>query len=898
MKKVSSLLLIFLGLMALSAAAQNGSIRGKVFDNTGEPLPFANVIIDRINKGTACDLDGIFEMKDVPPGTYQLKITFVGYRPKILDGVVVNANQITTISDVVMGGDVTDARVLPMILPDMDEVELRGNVLSSAAVISVRGSSKTPIAKSDVSASEIEKLNNGQDLPYMVQNTPSVVVTSDAGAGVGYTGLRIRGSDQTRINVTINGIPYNDPESQGVFWVNLPDMASSVDNLQIQRGVGSSTNGAGAFGGSMSLNTLTIPENAYAQVNNSFGSFNTMKNTVAFGSGRINGKWKFEGRLSQITSDGYIDRASADLKSYYMSGAYDDGRTSIQALVFGGKERTYQSWYGTPESRLNNDREGMLAHAANEGYSEAQTENLLNSGRTYNFYLYENEVDDYAQDHYQLHLNHRFGNYLTAQLSGHYTYGRGFFEQQRLGEDFSDYGLNPIVYGTTQGFTADLDADGNPINLGFESNYQGGDIEFSHDVVNDAQGNPITDPSGQVLVNSQAGINETDLIRRRWLSNDFYGVTYSLNYRKNRVNAILGGAYNDYDGDHFGELIWMEHANGTQFGDLYYLNNGRKKDFNTYLKVDYRVNERLSVFGDVQYRNVNYFTSGIDADRRNIAVGDTLDFINPKVGASYKVSRKDWVYASYSVGNREPVRNDYIDALDGTKPTHETLYDLEFGYKRRSEKYLVELNFYDMQYDNQLVLTGALNDVGSAIRTNVAKSYRRGVEAAFVWNIIPGLRWNLNATYSQNKIEDYEYVLYDYTNGFDVIVEEYQDTDIAFSPDIIANTGVEFKFFDTDKHMLSAEWIVRYVGEQYLDNTSNADRSIDAYLLNDARVTYTVKNRLFKTASLNLLVNNVLDAQYSSNGYTYSYVFGENITENFFYPQAGTNFLLALNLGF
>ncbi len=894
MKKVNSLLILIFGLMTMSSFGQDSNVLGRVLDDQGEPLPFANVLIEGTGMGVATDFDGNYRLAGVPPGTYTIKYTFVGYDPVTKEGIEVKAGTDTKVPDVRMGNIYIGVDILPAL--DLEMV--RGNLLNLAAIVSIRGNEDAPIAKTTVSSSEIEKLNNGQDLPYMVQNTPSVVVTSDAGTGIGYTGLRIRGSDQTRINVTINGIPYNDPESQGVFWVNLPDMASSLDNLQIQRGVGSSTNGAGAFGASMSLNTLMIPNQAFAQINNSFGSFNTMKNTVAFGSGLIDGKWKFEGRLSQITSDGYIDRASADLKSYYMSGAYDNGRTSIQALVFGGKERTYQSWYGTPESRLNNDEEAMRTHAANEGYSEAQLQNLLNSGRTYNFYLYENEVDDYAQDHYQLHLNHRIGNYLTAQLSGHYTYGRGFFEQERLGEDFEDYGLQPIVFGADQAFTADVDGEGNPVNLGFESSYQSSDVEFVHEVVNDAQGNPILDPNGNVLVNSQAGISQTDLIRRRWLSNDFYGLTYSLNYKRNRVNAVLGGAYNDYDGDHYGELIWMEQANGTQQGDLYYLNNGRKKDFNTYIKLDYRVNEKLSIFGDVQYRNVTYFTSGIDADRRSISVGDTLDFVNPKVGATYKVSRRDWIYASYSVGNREPVRNDYIDALDGQKPTHETLYDLEFGYKRRTEKYMVELNFYDMQYDNQLVLTGALNDVGSAIRTNVAQSYRRGVELATAWNIMPGLRWNVNATYSQNRIQDYEHVVYDYTNGFDVLVEEYSDTDISFSPDIIANTGLEFKFFDNDRQSLSAEWIVRYVGEQYLDNTSNADRAIDAYLLNDARVTYTLKNRLFKTASLNLLVNNVLNEQYSSNGYTYSYVVGEMVTENFFYPQAGTNVLLSLNLGF
>ncbi|MEO0403247.1 MAG: TonB-dependent receptor plug domain-containing protein, partial [Bacteroidota bacterium] len=755
-----------------------------------------------------------------------------------------------------------------------------------------------PGAQVTVKEEQIAPLNLGQDLPFMLRFTPSIVVTSDAGNGVGYTGMRIRGSDQTRINVTINGIPYNDPESQGVFWVNLPDFSSSVNDVQIQRGVGSSTNGAGAFGGSVSLNTLRIPEVAYASISNSVGSFNTFKHTIGFGSGRIGNHFKVEGRLSQISSDGFIDRAESDLKSYYVTGSWDNGRSSIQAVVFGGNERTYQSWYGTPQSRIENDIEGMLTHAANEGYSEAQTQNLLNSGRTYNFYLYENEVDDYSQDNYQLHLKHRFGSRLTAQLSGHYTYGRGFFEQQRLGDDLSDYGLNSIVLNAVQQFSDATDGDGNPINEDFAGNYSWDQVEISHDIVTDSDGNPITNDDGETLLNSVAQISQSDVIRRRWLSNDFYGLTYSLNYQANRFNVIVGGAYNDYDGDHFGELIWMSNPAGTEHGDLYYLNNGRKKDFNVYAKASYRVNEKLELFGDLQYRNVTYFTEGVDSDRRNISVGDTLDFVNPKAGLNYYINNRNNVYVSYSIGNREPVRNDYIDALDGRKPEAETLQDLEFGFRRNMEKYRLQVNFYNMVYDNQLVLTGELNDVGSAVRTNVAKSYRRGVELQLVYQIIPGLQWGLNATYSQNKIEDYNYFVYDYTNGFDIVEENFGETDISFSPDIIANSMLSFRFFENDRNRLEAAWMTTYVSDQFLDNTSNEERQIDAYLVDDFRITYSLFNRGMKELQINALVNNVLDQEYSSNGYTYSYIVGDRVTENFFYPQAGRNFMVGLNLLF
>ena len=887
--------LVAFAMATFPALAQSQSkIQGVVKDaNDQSAMLGAQVSVQGTTNGTVTDVDGRFSLS-VNPGKVVVVVTFVGYETMTREVTVEDFGQTVDIQIEMNARLGVSVQTLEM----LDEAVMREVTLGTAQIAAVRTKPNSPIAHTNVTAEEIEPLNLGQDLPFMLRFTPSLVVTSDAGAGVGYTGLRIRGSDASRINVTINGIPYNDPESQGVFWVNLPDFSSSVDNIQIQRGVGSSTNGAGAFGGSISLNTTSIPEKPYVRINNSAGSFNTFKHTVGFGTGRLNNFWKVEGRLSQITSDGYIDRASADLKSYYLSGSWDNGRTSAQALVFGGNERTYQSWYGTPQSRLENDVEGMLTHAANEGYTEEQTQNLLNSGRTYNFYLYENEVDDYSQDHYQLHLKHRFGSRWTAQLSGHYTYGRGFFEQERIGDDLSDYGLAPIVLNAVQQFSDATNADGDPINNAFNSDYQWSEVEFTHAPVLDAEGNQITNDEGDVLLNSTAQISNSDVIRRRWLSNDFYGVTYSLNYNRSNFNAVLGGAYNDYDGDHFGELTWMEHPAGTRTGDLYYLNNGRKKDFNTYLKADYRWKNKLQVFADIQYRNVTYFTEGVDADRRNISVGDTLDFINPKVGATYFINKNNHIYASYSIGNREPVRNDYIDAPLAVKPQAETMRDLEFGYRRRMDKYEFGLNFYNMQYDNQLVLTGELNDVGTPVRTNVDESYRRGVEAMFGWQVIPGLKWMLNATYSQNKIQEYNYFLYDYTNGFDIITTNFGETDISFSPEIIANSTISFKFFDSDKHALEAAWMTTYVGEQYLDNTSNPDRVIDAYLVNDARVTYVLKKCCMKELQINLLVNNVLNEEYSSNGYTYSYVVGETITENFFYPQAGTNFLVGLNLLF
>ncbi|GAB4230446.1 MAG: TonB-dependent receptor [Ekhidna sp.] len=720
---------------------------------------------------------------------------------------------------------------------------LKTQELDDVIVYATRANEKTPTTYSEISKKEIEDVNLGQDLPILLNLSPSLVTTSDAGAGVGYTGLRIRGSDATRINVTINGIPVNDSESHGVFWVNMPDFASSVDNIQIQRGVGTSTNGAAAFGATVNLQTNVPSRDSFAEVNNSFGSFNTRKHTLIYNTGLLNDRWSFESRLSKIASDGYIDRASSDLQSYFLSGGYYGKKTILKALVFGGKEVTYQSWFGTPEAVLENDAAGIEEVIANNGYSPEQAENIRTAGRTFNYYLYENEVDNYQQDHYQLHFSHAINNAFIINLAGHYTFGRGYFEQFREDDDFADYGLEDVVIENTT-------------------------------------------------------ISSTDLIRRRWLDNHFYGMTYSFNYSKSDLDLTLGGGWNKYDGDHFGEIIWAEFASNSRIRDRYYDNVGLKTDFNSFIKANYQLNPSLNLFADVQVRKIGYETFGIDSDRRAIDVDEDYLFLNPKAGVTYSLNESSNLYASYAIGNREPVRNDFIDAPNGVIPEHETLRNLEVGYRRFGESFSFSANYYLMSYKNQLVLTGELNDVGSNVRQNVSDSYRTGVEVVGAYKFSDKLTWNANLTLSRNKIADFTEIIYNYGTNFDqfnIEENEYSDTDISFSPNVIGGSELAF----TPASGFTTSLRSKYVGKQYLDNTSNENRTIDAYFVNDLLVSYSFEWKSVERVNVSLLVNNILDVKYSSNGYTFGYAGGDYVVrENYFYPQAGRNFLMSLNLRF
>lgn len=867
---------IICGLLALCAnlsSAQN-DLRGKILDPQEQPIPGAIIKVSDSFLISSTDENGSFKIQFSKSGIYEIIVSSIGY---MTDTISLTIPYLTEFR----------CKLLPVI-----------HDLPIAMIEALRVTDKIPIAQSSKSAEEIEKLNTGQDLPFLIRFSPSVTVTSDAGTGIGYTGIRIRGSDASRINVTINGIPLNDPESQAVYWVNIPDIASSISSLQIQRGLGSSTNGAGAFGASINIATEKSKQNAFGEIANSIGSFNSFKHTVQFGTGLIGDRWSIDGRLSQITSDGYIDRASAELKSYYISGNYIAEKTRLKAIVFGGAERTYQSWYGTPQSRLENDVEGMLTHASNNGYSDTQLQNLLNSGRTYNFYLYENEVDNYNQDHYQLHLRQQLNDKFYFNLSAHYTWGRGYFEQFREKDDLHNYGIASVNIANELVYSNAFDQEGNPINTQWPVQFNNPDIDINQTVQYDSEGNPITDQVGNTLLSLMAEINQSDVIRRRWLNNDFYGLTWAINYETPALTAILGGAANEYDGDHYGEIIWAEYASDANYEDIFYLNNGLKKDVNSFLKIDWDINEKLLLFADFQVRAIDYKINGLDIDFRNLQLDQNYTFFNPKAGLSYHWLDHNMIYASYGMSSREPMRSDFIDAASGTKPLPEEMQDLEIGIRRNKDKYFVNLNFYNMQYNNQLVLTGELNDVGSSVRSNVKDSYRRGLELEFGLRILKKWELYLTSTYSQNKINIFEEVVYDYGLAISETIVSHENTDISFSPGLTASGILNYKAIDNKSFGLEFAWMINYVSEQYLDNTSNSDRMLDAYLVNDLRITLNTKSKGKLNVALNLLVNNVLDYQYSSNGYTYTYIDGEQITENFYYPQAGRNFMFGLTLKF
>jgi iron complex outermembrane receptor protein len=704
----------------------------------------------------------------------------------------------------------------------------------------------SPLAFTNVGKKEIAKQNLGQDLPILLNFTPSVVTTSDAGAGVGYTGIRVRGSDATRTNITINGIPYNDAESQGSFWVNMPDFASSVSSIQIQRGVGTSTNGAGAFGASVNIQTNQKNEKAYLELNNSAGSFRTFKNTLMLGTGLLAGKFTVDARLSSITSNGFIDRASSDLKSFFVSGAYYGKRATLRANVFSGKEQTYQAWNGVPEARLRGDMKGMQAYIARNYLSSADSLHLLNSNsRTYNPYTYDNQTDNYQQDHYQLFYSYDLGAGWNAQAALHYTYGRGYFEEFRAQDDVSTYMTSPIVIGNQS-------------------------------------------------------ITNMDLIRRRWLDNDFYGGIYSVNYKRNKVEVILGGGWNQYDGRHFGELIWAQYTPALPTRHRYYNNLGTKRDLNTYAKTYLEITEKLRGFVDLQWRRVFYDFEGLQIDAlgtRPLQQNTTLNFFNPKAGLSFELNNNLLFYSSLSVGNREPNREDFVNATPQSRPKSERMYDVEFGTRLSGNlgegKWNVNVNGYYMHYDNQLVLTGKVNDVGNYTRTNVKNSFRRGVEVEGSLQPNAKLQWNINFTLSQNQIVGFQEFTDDFDNGGQRELK-FDRTDIAFSPNLIAASQLAY----APVKGFTVALLSKYVGKQYLDNTSDESRKLDAFTTQDVRLAYEWKMKQ-STLNFTFLVNNVLSASYESNGYTFGYwAGGERVTENFYYPQAGRNFLLGVGLRF
>jgi iron complex outermembrane receptor protein len=816
MKRLSITILLLVAYINLFAQF---NLSGTIADEQGNFLPGASVKIQNTQFGAGTDSNGSFTIKNIPAGEYIILVSFVGFENYI------NSIEIESDKNI--------------------SIKLKESIIwgDEVIVFATRANEKTPTTFTNVSADEIKERNLGQDIPILLNLTPSIVTTSDAGAGVGYTGMRIRGSDATRINVTINGIPVNDSESHGVFWVNMPDLASSLNQIQVQRGVGTSSNGAAAFGATINMQTSTPKKNPFGEIALSAGSFNTWKANVIFNTGLINDKFNFEGRLSQISSDGYIDRASSDLKSYFLSGGYLGDKTTLKLIAFGGHERTYQAWYGTPQARLENDEEGLQEVIAWSGEynTPKQIDNLLNSDRRFNYYLYDNEIDNYKQDHYQLHFTHNFNESLNLNISGHYTYGRGYFEQERLDDAFSDYGLENVMIGDSV-------------------------------------------------------ITNTDLIRRRWLDNDFYGFTYALNFNKNKLGLTFGGSYNKYEGEHYGEIIWSKLSVNSNIRDRYYEGIGIKNDFNSYLKANYQLSENVNLFGDLQIRAIDYNTNGVDNDLVNYDTGGDYLFVNPKFGISYQISPNNLLYASYAIGNREPVRSDFIDAPGGQTPKHETLRNLEAGIKKLGNKLSYEANIYYMGYNNQLVLTGALNDVGASIRTNVPDSYRMGIELSANYQLTKNVNWMFNAALSRNKIENFTEIIYDYAYDDDrfIVENQYNETDIAFSPNTILGSNLSYS-----KNGFAAQFLSKFVGKQYLDNTSNEDRIINSYFVNDLNLSYNFSAWEMKSIELSLLINNIFNLEYESNGYTWGYMWeGWLYQQNNYYPQAGINFIAGVRLRF
>ncbi len=800
------------------------AIRGVIEDRTGSFVQAAQVSVLNTNVQVNSDSQGKFEFTQLPisDSTYTILVEKPGF---LAQSMTISA---------------TSKEELKILLftsmKTLEDVQVSTTRLSdySTSAILVR------------KINPLERKNFGQDIPVLLEATPSLVTTSDAGAGVGYTGLRIRGVDATRINVTINGIPVNDPESHAVYWVNMPDLASSIENIQIQRGVGSSTNGAASFGASLNIKTQDVSEKPFGSIDQSVGSFGTYKTTIKAGTGIINKHFSLETRMSSIQSNGYLDRASSDLKSYFLSAAYIGKKSIVKTIIFSGKEITYQAWNGTPESRVNGDTAAMNTYADRNGLSSEERENLLNSGRTYNYYSYKNEVDNYQQDNYQLHFTHTFNDKLILNLAGHYTYGRGYYEQYRKGENLVDYGLNPVM----------IESD---------------------------------------------TVQQTDLIRRLWLDNDFVGAVYGVTYKPTaHLDFVLGGSANTYFGRHFGEIIWAQYASNSEIYQRYYTNDSRKSELSSYVKAVYK-RERFDVYTDLQFRHVDYTFVGkelVNGTPADVTQAVQFNFFNPKVGGSFKINSNQMLFLNGGISHREPVRADFVASTAENRPTFETLQDVEFGHQISTSKLSLTTNVYFMNYQNQLLLTGEINDVGAYIHSNVAKSYRLGVEVYGSYRFDKKLKLTGGVTLSQNKIAQFNEYLDTYLDTLPYYTQQvltHTNTNMSFSPNITGNIGFEWVPIEN----FNIAWMTKLVGRQFLDNTGNINRSIDPFNFSNIQFNYSIFDKFCKEIQFGLMVNNVFNQMYSNNGYTFSYAYGgQTTTENFYYPQAGRNFMARVLLKF
>lgn len=788
---------IFSSLVFISSSAHAQYVlSGKIMDDkTQQPLAGVSISLQgKINTGTTSAANGLFVINHIPEGKYELHITYLGYEP-IQQNIFFNQS----------------------IRDKIYSLKNTGLFVKPVEITSTRAGKDAPFTKTNITAQEISQINLGQDLPFLLKQQPSVITTSDAGGGVGYTDIWIRGTDATRINVTFNGIPVNDAESSGTFWVDFPDIASSANSIQIQRGVGTSTNGAGAFGATINVGTNEFHDKPYGQVMNSFGSFNTMKHEVKAGSGLLNDHFTVDARLSDITSDGYIDRAASNLKSFYFSTAYFNKKSSLRFNVFSGSEKTYQAWDGVPQDSLKTNRT----------YNPL---GLMPDGK-----FYKNQTDNYQQTYYQLFLNHAINSNLNFSLAAFLTRGKGYYEEYNADQNYSDYGLPNAVIGRDT-------------------------------------------------------LTSTDLINDLWLDNYFYGAIFSFNHNGDFLNWHLGGGWDRYDGKHYGNIVWAQYAIPKDY--QYYYNIAHKYDFNIYWKGDKAITSYLRAFVDVQYRFIKYDINGFDDDP-GLIQHNLYNFFNPKVGLTYLINDKSSAYISYAIANKGPNRDDF-EANQQQTPKPEHLSDLEAGYDLKENFYHLHGDLYYMHYRDQLVLTGKINDVGAYTRTNIPESYRAGIELngdmhfAHIWTFAA------NASFSRNKILNFTEYIDDEDDGKQQAVHQGK-TDISFSPAVVSGASVSAEPVKDFSISLSG----KYISRRYLDNTSEIGRSLPSYFVNDMQFHYSWKPKWISAVDFDVMINNLFNVKYLTNGFTYTYISGgKAYTDNSYFPQAGTNFLAGINIQF
>ncbi len=684
-------------------------------------------------------------------------------------------------------------------------------LLDEVLVSAVRANQKLPITFSNLSKKEIRTKNFGQQLPLLLNHLPNVVSYSDDGVGFGSSYIYVRGSDIYRTNVTINGVPLNDPESGGVFFYNLSDLASSAENIQLQRGVGTSSNGAGAFGASLNVLTEAIQPTASAEIANFYGSYNTHKHSLKFSTGKINDRFELSGRFSVIKSDGYRDRGWSNLKSYFLQGAYAYGGTLIKAILLGGKQHAYLTYLGLDKATLANDRR---YNPAGE-YTDAAG----------NKRFYDNESDNYQQDLAQLHWSQQWNEFWRTQIAFHYTKGKGYWENYEKGA-YSWIGLPSL-------------------------------------------GN---DPKGEE--------KQAYYIHQQGLNNDFWGTTFSANYKKDNIDLLVGGALNRYQGAHIKDLLWAEKAYTSYKNNYSYEGLNTKEEASGFAKLTYTLNSKWSLFADMQLRYVNY-------EAKKHKVDEASYNFNPKMGVTFNLNPNNSFYLSYARATKEPNRSDYKDYAKelkknalAKKPVAEKLNDFELGWRYQSDKVVLNINGYYMGYQDQLIPTGKLNETGYPIRENVGSSYRSGIEADATVNLSTKWIWQPNVAFSKNITKDYK-------TEKKKVITYWGDTQISYSPSAVIGNTISFLPIKN----FQASLISKYVGSQYIDNTQREEAKLDAYFVNNLSLQYEWNPKhTFKSVLFSVIGNNILNAKYTpygSNKYGESYI-----------PAAEAHYLAGITLSF